>query len=129
MKKTTLKLCLILLLGLTIHCSFAATLPTNTNIIPLDKTVVIVNDDVITQHNINNAMAAAKHQLTSSNTPLPNEQQLKKQVIDNLINHKIQLQMIKRANIQISNSEAVLLMRNIVNKFVNKLLLHAYNNQ
>jgi peptidyl-prolyl cis-trans isomerase SurA len=71
----------------------------------IDKIVVIVNEDVIMQSEVNQAMAAAKKQLMATNTPLPADSDLRKQVIDNLINLSLERQMINRANITISDSE------------------------
>lgn len=85
-----------------INC-FAASLPTMTS--SVDKIVVIVNDDVITQSQINQGMAEAKKELAQSNTQPPSDEDLRKQVVDNLITLTIERQMIKQANVVISDED------------------------
>jgi peptidyl-prolyl cis-trans isomerase SurA len=99
MRKFITNLSLLFLFGLITPQIFA------TQVAALDKIVVIVNDNVITQSDINKALSAAQQQLASTNTPMPSEKELRKQVIDNLINRNIELQMVDRAGIKISNSE------------------------
>jgi peptidyl-prolyl cis-trans isomerase SurA len=96
--KKLIKLSLLILLGVITLKSFAAD-------IPLDKVIVIVNDSVITQSEINKAMQTAKRQLAHSNTPLPSDAELRKQVIDGLIARNIQRGMVQRAGISVSDSE------------------------
>jgi peptidyl-prolyl cis-trans isomerase SurA len=98
MKKLKSKLLIIFLLGFFANCVLAAD-------VPLDKIVVIVNDSVITQSEIDQAMSMAKQQLAHSNTPLPSNKELRNQVINSLISRNIQRQMVKRAGIKISESE------------------------
>ncbi len=97
--KKLIKLSLLILLSFITLKSFAA------GIIPLDKVIIIVNDSVITQSEINNAMLTAKRQLAHSNTPLPSDAALRKQVIDGLIARNIQRGMVQRADISVSDSE------------------------
>jgi peptidyl-prolyl cis-trans isomerase SurA len=97
MKKLTTKFLLLILLGLIATSGFADA--------SLDKIVVIVNDSVITQREVNRAIAVAKQQLASTNTPLPDEKALTSQVIDSLIYRDIQQQMVTRADITVSGTE------------------------
>ena len=81
MKNLLTKLSFLFLLGILTTNIFAAQL--------VDKIVVIVNNGIITESDIAKEMQTVKQQLASSNTPVPTNQKLRKQVIDNLINQKI----------------------------------------
>lgn len=73
--------------------------------IPLDKIAIVVNNSIITQSDINKAIAEAKNQLSQTNTPVPSKKELREQVINNLIYRELQKQLIKRAGIKISDLE------------------------
>jgi peptidyl-prolyl cis-trans isomerase SurA len=94
---------LFLIFNSIFSCCYAASLPTMSS--SIDKIVIIVNGDVITQSEVNQAMLAAKQELMRSNTKLPSDADLRKQVMDNLINLSIERQMIKQANIVVSDSD------------------------
>lgn len=82
------------------HPLFAASNPQS-----LDKMIAVVNDDVITTSELNQAMQIAKSQLSSQNVSMPPDHIFKKQVLDQLINKKVQLQMAKQSGIDISDTE------------------------
>lgn len=71
----------------------------------IDKTLVVVNEDVITQSEVDKALSQARQQLAKSNTPMPSNKQLRMQVINNLIAYHLQLQFAKRLGITVSDSE------------------------
>lgn len=71
----------------------------------LDKIVAIVNDDVITHSELDHALTAIKFQIAQEQAPQPSEAALQKQVLDQLINKKLQLQMAKQAGISVSDDE------------------------
>lgn len=71
----------------------------------LDKMVAIVNDDVITRSELNHALANAKMQMSQEHAATPPVSVLQKQVLDQLINKKIQLQLAKQAGVSISDSD------------------------
>lgn len=83
----------------------------NKHAIPLDGIVAIINDQVITQTELNEAMNAIKKQLEASNTTLPPKEVLRKQVLDQLINKKLQLQLGERMGVHVTDEE--------VNKAIN----------
>jgi peptidyl-prolyl cis-trans isomerase SurA len=71
----------------------------------LDQMVAVVNDELITRSELNHAMAAAKAQLAQEGGGAPSEKVLEKQVLDQLINKKLQLQTAEQAGIKIPDSE------------------------
>src|SRR5437660_98726 len=71
----------------------------------LDKMIAIVNDDVISRTELNHALDTAKIQITQEHAVAPPAAVLQKQVLDQLINKKIQLQIAKQAGVQITDAE------------------------
>lgn len=103
MRKFCISLTVLLaFFGISSIC-YSAAMPTMAN--AMDKIVVVVNSEVITQSEVNQAMQAAKQQLAATNAKAPSDSELRKQVIDRLIDLSIERQLIKQANIVISDSE------------------------
>jgi peptidyl-prolyl cis-trans isomerase SurA len=72
----------------------------------LEKIVAIVNDDVITQSQLDQAVEVAQRQIAASQSDMHlTDSQIKKQVLDDLILENLQLQMAKRANFTVSNAD------------------------
>lgn len=72
----------------------------------LDQMVAVVNEDLITRSELNRAMAAAKAQITQvSTSSLPSDKVLEKQVLEQLINKKLQLQIASQSGVKVSNEE------------------------
>ena len=71
----------------------------------LDKVIVLVEDDVITDSEFKRRLKTIKQQILASNAELPDEAALKKQVLERLILDQIQLQMASRSGIRISDEE------------------------
>lgn len=91
-------------------CAFAqSTLPAPTTTITpeesLDQIVAIVNDAIITQSEFAHAVCVAKQQLVQEHVPLLDEKTFKRQVLNQLIYQKLQLQLAKRSNIKVTNKE------------------------
>lgn len=72
----------------------------------LDQMVAVVNDDLITRSELDQAMTTAKAQLAQEHSgPMPSDKALEKQVLQQLINKKLQLQVAAQAGIKVSNEE------------------------
>lgn len=99
MKKTLLA-CLLACVGIYGAGSYA-----KGNAQPLDKMIAIVNDDVISRSELNHALETAKVQLAQEHTTQPPATVLQKQVLDQLINKKIQLQIAHQAGVQVTDEE------------------------
>jgi peptidyl-prolyl cis-trans isomerase SurA len=83
---------------------FAAT-SQKTSFTPLDRMIVVVNNDIITQTQLDQQFAITKNQLQSQNAPLPDDAQLKKQVLQDLIDRSLQLQAARRAGVEVNADE------------------------
>jgi peptidyl-prolyl cis-trans isomerase SurA len=67
----------------------------------LDQMAAVVNDDVITASELNEAMAKFKTQLANAHVTPPADDVFRKQVLDQLINKKLQLQIAKQIGLVI----------------------------
>ena len=72
---------------------------------PLDQIIAIVNDDVVTKTEFNHALATAKIQIVQEQIPMPSANVLEKQVLDQLINKKLELQIAKLANVNVTDAD------------------------
>ena len=80
----------------------------------LDKIVAIVNDDVVTQTEFNRSLSLAKLQAQQEGVSM--NDQLKKRVLDDLINKKLQLQIAKQAGITLTEQDIDRIINNIAEK-------------
>ena len=71
----------------------------------LDQIIAVVNDEIITQSELSHALTAAKQEFRQRQILAPNQKTFKKQVLDQLIYQKLQLQVAKRNQIEVTNSE------------------------
>lgn len=73
--------------------------------VPLDKIVAIVDEDVVMESELERQLAQVRAQMRSRNAPLPDEADLKKQVLEHLIVQRIQLSMAERGGMQLAPEE------------------------
>lgn len=71
----------------------------------LDRIVAVVNDVVITQSELNDRITTIKTQMQANNVPLPANDVIHKQVLDQIINKKVQLQYAEQAGIAITEED------------------------
>jgi peptidyl-prolyl cis-trans isomerase SurA len=71
----------------------------------LDSIIAIVNDTVITQSDLDKTIAGIKNQLMASNAPVPAPDVLRKQVLEQIINRKLQLQAAEQAGVRIKDEQ------------------------
>ncbi len=69
----------------------------------MDRVLVIVNEDVITQSEFDYRMLTVKQDLEQSSKPVPPN--LAKQLIETIVNERLQVQEANRRGIQISDAE------------------------
>ncbi|MBL8517452.1 MAG: peptidylprolyl isomerase [Betaproteobacteria bacterium] len=77
--------------------------PANSRIIPVDRIVAVVNDDVITQNDLNERLAVVIANLQKQGTPLPPQETLTKQLLERMINDMVQMQLAKETGIKIDD--------------------------
>ncbi|MCD6055369.1 MAG: parvulin-like peptidyl-prolyl isomerase [Gammaproteobacteria bacterium] len=69
----------------------------------LDKILVIVNEDVITESDLNERIKIVKMQLNRTHVKIPDQQSLRKQVLQQMIDQHLQLQAADKLNIMVDN--------------------------
>ena len=94
----------------------------------IDGIVAIVNSDIITRSELNRQVAGIERQMSRKGVPLPERNELRKQVLERLIMDKAQLQQAKDQNIRIDDGqldatiERIAASNNVsVEEFVSKL--------
>ncbi len=80
---------------------------------PLDSAVAEVNDMVITKSELEKHLAETKMQLTATHQQIPQEDVLRKKVLQHLIDVHLQLQVAKNNNIILEDEELDDIIRNI----------------
>lgn len=80
----------------------------------LDSIVAVVNNGVITQSELSSGIAQAKQQLAASPTPnAVSDDQLRKMVMQQLIDQKLQLQLAAQAHMTVSDAKVMETISNI----------------
>lgn len=69
----------------------------------IDEIVVVVNDDVITRHELNERIATVVGQLKKQGTPLPEATVLEKQILERMIGDLLQQQFAKETGLKIDD--------------------------
>jgi len=71
----------------------------------IDKVLVVVNDDVITESEFQQTLSRIKSDLSARGGEMPPEKQLRQRVLDRMILQEIQLQLAERAGIQVTEAD------------------------
>ena len=102
----------------------AAQLAAKPAVIPLDKIIAIVDDNIITQIELNDRVKLISKQLEQQGNRLPPKDTLRKQVLERLIVEKLQLEMAKKTGIRINDEMVNRVVANIARQ--NKLSMEQF---
>jgi peptidyl-prolyl cis-trans isomerase SurA len=72
--------------------------------VPLDRIIAVVNEDVIMQSELQAKMRTVRGQIQQQGANVPPESILERQVLDNLVQNRIQLQLADRAGIRVDDA-------------------------
>lgn len=72
---------------------------------PIDSIAAVVNDGVITNQQLATKVAIAKQQMLATNAPAMSPEALRKKVLQDLIYVKLQMQVAKKMNINVSKAD------------------------
>ncbi|HLF67641.1 MAG TPA: SurA N-terminal domain-containing protein, partial [Gammaproteobacteria bacterium] len=72
--------------------------------IPLDRITATVNDDIITQSELDDRIQNAKQQLTAVGVQMPESQVLSEQVLNRLIEERLILQQAETMGMQVDDA-------------------------
>jgi peptidyl-prolyl cis-trans isomerase SurA len=85
--------------------SSAATAQGPGNVRVIDRIIVVVNDEVITRHELAERTRVAAAQLSRQGAPLPQEAVLEKQILERMITDRVQLQFAKETGSRVDDAE------------------------
>ncbi len=69
----------------------------------IDRIVAVVNNDIITQHELNERIRVVKNQLEGQKIQLPPQDVLEKQLLERMINERVQLQFASETGIRVDD--------------------------
>lgn len=81
----------------------AAERPRNVQVI--DRIIVVVNDEIITRHELNERARVAMAQLRQQGAPPPPQAVLERQILERMITDRVQLQFAKETGLRIDDTE------------------------
>lgn len=93
-----LRMLIVVLLGLGATPTAVAQ-----RVLPVDRIVAIVGEDVVTMTELRQRVAAAERELRRQGTPLPERKILERQVLEQLVMQKAQLRLAKDTGIQVDD--------------------------
>jgi len=111
MKKQLLVLSIFLLTA----TAFAANnLPApKSSLQPIDQVAAVVNDQVIVQSEVDKMYEHAIQQIEKTNAQMPSESTLKNEILNQMIYQKLQLQLVKRNNIKVTDAQVTATIKKI----------------
>ena len=77
--------------------------PPSSRIVPVDRIVAIVNDEVITQNDLTERVALVVRQLQRQGGELPSSDMLSRQILERMINDLLQVQLAKETGIKVDD--------------------------
>ena len=72
---------------------------------PIDQIIAVVNDDVITRHELEDRLGIVVRQLQKQGTPLPAPEALEKQMLERMIIDMLQAQFAKETGMRVEDSQ------------------------
>jgi peptidyl-prolyl cis-trans isomerase SurA len=81
--------------------------------VEVDRVVAVVNDEVITLHELRSRLATVERQLKKQGTPLPPRAVLEQQLLERMIIDRVQVQFAKETGMRIGDGEVDAALRRI----------------
>ena len=79
----------------------------------IDAVIAVVNDDVITQHELDERLLTVISQLKKQGTPLPEQAVLEKQILERMISEMLQAQYAKESGVRVDDTQLDLALTRI----------------
>ncbi len=80
---------------------------------PIDHIIAVVNDDVITRHELDDRLSIAVRQLKKQGTPLPAAEELKKQLLERMVLDMLLAQYARETGVRIDDAQLDRTLRRI----------------
>lgn len=74
-------------------------------IVPLDRIIAVVNDDVITQFELNHQIKTVTKQLQKQGAPLPPPEILERQLLERIITDRVQLHYARETGLRVDDAQ------------------------
>jgi peptidyl-prolyl cis-trans isomerase SurA len=107
LRNKMIKVLLLWLVGAT--CVYAADLPVKVNPakqnLQIDRIVAVVNDDVITRHELDERLGTVTKQLQKQGTALPPPEAMEKQLLERMIIDMLQAQFAKETGVHVDDTQ------------------------
>lgn len=113
-----------LALALIVVATLSAAAPKPGKIALVDRIVAVVNNEVITQRELDEKAKLAEQQLQRQGTPLPSRDVLEKQLLERLIIDKVQLQYAKENGVTVDDEALEQTLQRIATE--NKLTMEQF---
>lgn len=78
---------------------------TQNQVTPIDRIAAVVNDDVITRHEVDDRLGIVVRQLKKQGTPLPPLEALEKQMLERMIIDMLQTQFAKETGVRVDDTQ------------------------
>ena len=73
-------------------------------IVPVDRIVAVVNDEVVTQNDLTERVALVANQLRKGGAQVPPQDALQRQILERMINDLVQVQLAKETGIRVDDA-------------------------
>ena len=77
---------------------------TPSRVVPVDRIIAVVNDEVITQNDLNERVTLVVRQLQRQGGQLPPSEVLSRQILERMINDLLQVQLAKETGIKVDDA-------------------------
>ena len=78
--------------------------PATARVVPVDRIVAVVNDEVITQNDLNDRVSLVVKQLERQGGQLPPADTLTRQILERMVNDLVQVQLAKETGIKVDDA-------------------------
>ncbi len=97
-----------------------------TQAVAADRIVAVVNDEVITYRELTLRQAVVERQIRQQGTPMPDRRVLEVQVLDRMVNDKVQLQLARMSGVNVDDETLEAALTRIASG--NKMTLSTFRN-
>ena len=102
--------------SLLLSCLFSVAHTCLAGFQPIDSVVATAANDVITLSDLENRISSVKANIAAQNRPMPDDQDIRKQVLDKLIIESLQMQLAEQSGLQVTDEKLALAMTNIAKR-------------
>jgi peptidyl-prolyl cis-trans isomerase SurA len=100
--------CCTLLLAVVCACvpaalAYAATTAGTQSVDPIDRILIVINDDILTAREVETRLSAVRARLAAQKVNLPPDEVLRRQVMDRMVTERLQVQVARQLGLTVSD--------------------------